>query len=79
MTNDTETLKLLERARDGDQRALSELFTRYQRKLERMVELRMDRRMQARVGASDVLQEAYLEVSRRLADYLENPTLPFFV
>ena len=79
MTNDTETLNLLERARDGDQQALSELFTRYQRKLERMVELRMDRRMQARVGASDVLQEAYLEVSRKLADYLENPTLPFFV
>jgi len=79
MTNDPETQQLLERARDGDERALSDLFTRYQRRLERLVELRMDRRMQGRVGTSDVIQEAYIEVARKLADYLKDPRLSFFV
>jgi len=79
MTNDTETRNLLDLAGRGDQRALSDLFERYRKRLERMVALRMDRRMQARVGASDVLQEAYLEISKKLLKYLENPCVPFFV
>jgi RNA polymerase sigma-70 factor (ECF subfamily) len=44
-----------------------------------MVQLRMDRRLQGRLDPSDVLQEAYLEFSRSLADYLRNPDVPFFV
>jgi RNA polymerase sigma-70 factor (ECF subfamily) len=59
--------------------ALTSLFERYRKRLHRMVELRMDRRIQGRVDASDVLQEACLEASRTLAKYLENPTLPFFI
>jgi RNA polymerase sigma-70 factor (ECF subfamily) len=79
MTNDTEVQKLLDLAGKGDQQALHELLERYRGKLHRMVELRMDRRMQARVDASDVLQEAYLEVSQKLLKYQQNPTVPFFV
>lgn len=44
-----------------------------------MIELRMDRRMQGRADASDVIQEAYLEVSQKLEKYLEDPRIPFFV
>ena len=40
---------------------------------------RLDRRLQQRVGASDVVQEAYLDASKRLAEYLANPTMPFFL
>jgi RNA polymerase sigma-70 factor (ECF subfamily) len=74
-----DTVDLLERARAGDQTALTELFTRHRARLRRMVEMRLDRRLQARVDASDVIQDAYLQVAKRLQDYLSNPTLPFFL
>ena len=44
-----------------------------------MIDLRMDPALRARVGASDVLQEAYLEISNRVDDYLGQPRMPFFV
>lgn len=44
-----------------------------------MISLRMDPALKARLGASDVLQEAYLEVADRVSDYLENPRMPFFL
>jgi len=42
-----ETTRLLEKARDGDQAALNQLFTMHHSRLRRMVELRLDRRLQA--------------------------------
>jgi hypothetical protein len=36
-------------------------------------------RLQGQLDPSDVLQEAYLEFSRSLKDYLRNPELPFFL
>jgi RNA polymerase sigma-70 factor (ECF subfamily) len=74
-----ESDELLQRAGNGDARALGELFARHRERLRRMVQLRLDRRLQGRLDPSDVLQEAYLEVSRALADYLRNPVLPFFL
>lgn len=62
-----------------DERALADLFQRHRERLEQMVRLRMDRRLQGRVDAADVLQEAYLECSRRLAEYRANPQLTPFV
>jgi RNA polymerase sigma-70 factor, ECF subfamily len=44
-----------------------------------MVALGLDRRLQGRIDASDVLQEAYITASVQLADYLQNPSLPFFL
>jgi RNA polymerase sigma-70 factor (ECF subfamily) len=44
-----------------------------------MVALRMDQRLQGRIDASDVIQEAYLEAWTRLPEYLRNPTMPFFL
>jgi RNA polymerase sigma-70 factor, ECF subfamily len=80
MTNkSTETVELIERVRAGDVDALNALFTRHRERLRRMVDIRMDRRLQARIDASDVLQEAYLEVIQRLDEYLSNPKLPLFL
>jgi RNA polymerase sigma-70 factor (ECF subfamily) len=78
-TNSGETADLLERARGGDGAALNELFSRHRDRLRRMVEMRLDWRLRARLDASDVIQDAYLEVAQRLEDYLRNPTLPFFL
>jgi RNA polymerase sigma-70 factor (ECF subfamily) len=70
---------LLERAGRGDQDALGELFSRYRERLRRMVQVRLDRRLRGRIDASDVLQEAFVEVARCLDDYLREPALPFFL
>src|SRR5947199_10152234 len=70
---------LLRRAGAGDAQALNELFTLYRDRLRAMVRLRLNRRLQGRVDPSDVLQEAYLEVCRGLAEYLRPPALPFFL
>src|SRR5262249_40619739 len=47
--------------------------------LRRMILLRLDRRLQGRVDASDVLQEAYLDVAQRATEYAANPILPLFL
>ncbi len=56
--NSAATARLLEQACTGDQAAVNELFSRHRTRLRRMVELRLDRRLQARIDASDVIQEA---------------------
>jgi RNA polymerase sigma-70 factor, ECF subfamily len=71
--------ELLQRAGEGDETALDRLFSQYRDRLKRMVRLRMSRRLQGRVDDSDVLQESYLEISRKLGQYIENPAAPFFL
>jgi RNA polymerase sigma-70 factor (ECF subfamily) len=75
----SDTDLLLERARGGDQQAAAELFDRHRVRLKHMVRLRMDRRLQGRVDPSDVLQETYLDLTRRMPEYAANPALPFFL
>jgi RNA polymerase sigma-70 factor, ECF subfamily len=70
---------LIERARAGDLEARSALFARHRERLRRMVEMRLDARLQARLDASDVVQDAYVEVVERLDDYLGDPKLPLFL
>src|ERR1700676_2832147 len=75
---DEETL-LLQRAAEGDQDGWRHLLDRHRGRLRRMVTLRMDHRLQGRIDPSDVIQEAYLEASVRLAEYLRQPSMPFFL
>jgi RNA polymerase sigma-70 factor (ECF subfamily) len=58
---------------------LTELFDRYRSRLKLMVHLRLDRRLQARVDSSDILQEAFLEATERYSRYKEDPTMPPFL
>lgn len=78
-TEATESAELLRRAAAGDQDAVNRLFTAYRSRLRAMVRLRLNRRLQGRVDPSDVVQEAYVEICRGLADYVRAPTLPFFL
>jgi RNA polymerase sigma-70 factor, ECF subfamily len=66
----------IERLRGGDRGALATLFDQYRDRLRRMVELRIDPRLRVRLDASDVLQEAFLDVARDLDAYLADPKLP---
>jgi RNA polymerase sigma-70 factor, ECF subfamily len=72
-----ETKKLLDRARAGEQSAFDDLFSRHRGKLRRAIMLRMDRRVAARIDASDVVQETYLEAHKRLPKYLKQGNMPF--
>jgi RNA polymerase sigma-70 factor (ECF subfamily) len=80
MDNDSAaTADLLARARAGDRDAVSALLAGHRARLRRMVEMRLDARLQARIDASDVIQEAYVEIIERLDDYLRDPKLPLFL
>jgi RNA polymerase sigma-70 factor (ECF subfamily) len=78
-SNSADTTRFLELARAGDKAALNELLARYRARLRRMVELRLDRRLQARIDASDVIQDAYVDVVRRLDEYMREPKYPLFL
>jgi RNA polymerase sigma-70 factor (ECF subfamily) len=71
--------ELLRRAADGDQAALADLLSPYRARLKRMVRIRLNPRLQGRVDDSDVIQDALLEASQRLREYLKGPGMPFFL
>src|SRR5262245_5528146 len=80
MANDpSDTLHLIERLRAGDRQALTDLFQRHRERLRRMVELRMDARLQGRVDASDVLQDGFLDAATHLDTFLKGSELPAFL
>jgi RNA polymerase sigma-70 factor (ECF subfamily) len=78
-SNSAESVRLIRRARSGDAAALDELFARHRGRLRRMVEMRLDRRLQGRIDPSDVIQDAYVDATRKLDDYLRDPRLPLFL
>jgi RNA polymerase sigma-70 factor (ECF subfamily) len=77
--NSAESARLLEQARGGDKLALDQLLSRHRPRLRRMVEMRIDARIQSRIDASDVIQEAYVDVARRFDQYLSDPKLSLFL
>ena len=70
---------LLRRAADGDGKAVADLFAHYRDRLKRMVLLRLDGVCKGKIDASDVLQEAYLDLARRTREIGSQPTMPFFL
>jgi RNA polymerase sigma-70 factor, ECF subfamily len=73
-----DTEELIVRARGGDSGARQQLLARYRDRLRRMVAVRLDRRLAARLDPSDVVQEALLDAAQRLSDYLEKRPVPFY-
>jgi RNA polymerase sigma-70 factor (ECF subfamily) len=69
----------LRRAAAGDDEALRGLFAAHRDRLKRMVHLRLSRRLAGRVDDSDVLQEAFIEVARKLPEYAREPKMPLFL
>jgi RNA polymerase sigma-70 factor (ECF subfamily) len=69
--------QLLGRLKHGGQRTLAELFSRHRPSLKRLIARRLDRRLRARVDPADVLQEVYIDATRRVPRYLARPTMSF--
>src|SRR5579884_2927740 len=68
---------LLEDARRGDGQAVERLLTVHREPLRRLIGLRLDPALAARLDASDIVQDVLLEAHRRLQEYLKNPGMPF--
>lgn len=68
---------LLRRAAAGDPDAWGRLLAAHQEQLARMVAFRMDPRLQGRVDALDIVQDAFVEASAEV--YFRAPTVSLFV
>lgn len=69
--------RMLEEARAGDRHAVELLLSRTEPFLRRFVAARLDPQLHARVDPSDVVQDAQLEATRRLDEFLQQPAMPF--
>jgi RNA polymerase sigma-70 factor (ECF subfamily) len=65
----------------GEQRqdVFASLFETHSPRLRRMANLRMDPRLRARLSASDVLQDVFVEASARLDTYVDEAKMPLFL
>jgi RNA polymerase sigma-70 factor (ECF subfamily) len=70
---------LLGEAVAGRKDALDSLLGRHRERLHRMIALRLDRRLQGRLDASDVIQEAFLEAYDRFPEFVRNRPASFFL
>lgn len=68
---------LLQSVRQGDEDAVNKLLDRHRNGIRRLVEMRLDRKVQRRVDVSDVVQDVMVEASGRLEKYLDDPVMAF--
>ena len=64
---------------EADESSLVPLFSQHRDRLVRLIDFRLDPRLRSRVDAEDVLQEAFIEISRRWPGYLAAPEVSFYV
>jgi RNA polymerase sigma-70 factor, ECF subfamily len=69
----------VERAAAGDEAAWRALVDRYADRLRRMIAVRADPRLAARVDPADLLQDALTDAFVQLPEYVRDPRLPVFM
>jgi RNA polymerase sigma-70 factor (ECF subfamily) len=69
---------LLRQAAAGNDTARGRLLDRHRDRLKRMIAVRADPRLAARVDPSDVVQEALTDAAGKLDRYLKTKPLPFY-
>jgi RNA polymerase sigma-70 factor (ECF subfamily) len=75
--DESQTRTWLEQIGQGKPEATDALLAAHREPLRRMIQLRLDPALAARMDASDVVQSVLLEVHCRLGDYLREPAMPF--
>ena len=78
-TESSDIIEQLSLAIAGDKQILVDLWNQFRERLLRLVKLRMDRRMQGRVDAEDVLQEAFVDFASRVEEFVGDPSMPFYL
>ncbi|MBL8892107.1 MAG: sigma-70 family RNA polymerase sigma factor [Planctomycetaceae bacterium] len=62
-----------------DDRIWGAVMEEHRSRLRAMIDVRIPNLVRARFDASDVIQEAMIDASQRLPEYIANPTVPFYV
>jgi RNA polymerase sigma-70 factor (ECF subfamily) len=65
----TSTFDLIERFREGDDAAFSQLFRKYRPRLAVLVRYKLSESLRHRVEIDDILQEVFLEASRDIGNF----------
>jgi RNA polymerase sigma-70 factor, ECF subfamily len=73
-----DTAELMDRAGRGDSASRQRLLARHRQRLLRMVDVRLDRRLAARLDPSDVVQEILIDANQHLDDFLKQRPIPFY-
>lgn len=68
-----------ERLRNGGDEVFAELFSVHRDRLLKMIQFRLDPKLQRRLDSEDILQEAYLDAHQRIESFLSKPEMPFFL
>jgi RNA polymerase sigma-70 factor (ECF subfamily) len=71
--------RLLARARQGDQQAKEAMLGQQRERLCKLVTMRIDKRVAARLDPSDVVQDALQVAHQRFGEFLQNPDRPFYL
>ena len=80
MKNDLpEQSEIIERLKNDRDEALAHFFSLVRDRLKRIVNFRLDYRLNGRISESDVIQDTFVRASQRLDSFLEKPEMPFFV
>lgn len=79
MTETEKETRLIQQLQAGDGTALADLFELHQPRLERIIRFRLDHRLARRISESDVIQESYLNASKRIEHFVGQQDFPFFV
>lgn len=67
--------RVLSRLKEGGVPELTTLFMQHRDSLRKVIALRLDPRLYARVDASDIVQETYVRAVKALSAYLSAPTI----
>jgi RNA polymerase sigma-70 factor, ECF subfamily len=65
----TETLQLLDAAREGDEASRGKLLSGYERYLTLLARVQIGRRLQGKVDAEDLVQEVFLDAHRQFPNF----------
>ena len=76
--DDPDTARLLQQAQQGDSDAVQQLLDGHRLRLQKMIALRMDKRLTRRVDPSDVVQDALVTAHQRMDSYLSSPAIDFY-
>lgn len=74
-----DNMLLLERADSGDPHALGELLEQSRERLLQIVSFRMDQRLRSRIDPADVVQDAFMEATKRFGEQKRDDRIPFFL
>lgn len=68
----------VQRLRERGHAALAEYFGEHREQLKKAVDAKIDMRIKGRMDGSDIVQETFVEASKRLDEYLAAPSMPLF-